>query len=119
MNLNKFANYILRYDDYKPTHIIIRPSNSENYKEENDYEYYSIVGVLINGIKYRTGWTINDIFIPNVKSNSFELKNKINKIIIEFVKKKNKIKTIYNYLVLFNNWGLNNDVSTKIIKFIF
>jgi hypothetical protein len=117
MDLNKFANYLLKYDGYNPEFIVIKPINSGN-KEEIDYHTYTLVGILMDGIKYRIGWSINNTFIPNVKANSFKLKNKINKSLIKFVKKKNKIKRIHKLLIILNNWGLNNDVGSNIIKFV-
>ena len=73
----------------------------------------------------RIGWIINNYIIPdfsqNYKFNNTYLntKNKVINDCIVKIKHINKIKKTHDYLILFNNWNLNNDVSIKIINFIF
>ena len=120
MDILKYISYIIKDKNCKDIEIM-KPFNNQY---SNELKNYTITGVLMNGIRYRIGWNINNYFIPDIndisKFNNTYIRNK-NEVIKEFmlkIKHMKKIKLTHDYLILFNNWNLNNDVSIKIINFI-
>ena len=115
MDLIKFVKYIVNNEKYKPVYVI------KNYNEvnSNDNKYWEISGILVEGIKYRIGWSFENKFeIPNYNINYSKSKIKLNNELIFLHKKKNRIKKIHNLLILLNNWSFSNDISFIIIKFL-
>ena len=115
MDLIKFVKYIVNNEKYKPVYVI------KNYNEvnSNDNKYWEISGILVEGIKYRIGWSFENKFeIPNYNINYSKSKIKLNNELILLHKKKNRIKKIHNLLILLNNWSFSNDISFIIIKFL-